>query len=231
MTCRIFMSVVFESTVNSPPSRINVGRGFRFHRGEKVMKSDIGTCLSVIAMVCMAVPAQAFNEQVTATPKAQVSDVVLTDSGDFLGLVVADDGNPRANVPVRVYFNDTVVAEAKTDASGRYFVRGIRTGLHLVRTSTTEQACRFWNANSAPPSARQALVTSSQTSIVRGQYACGEDCGEGCDGGMLGGGCGLLGGAGVGTFAAVGLFAGVTAVTIASSTKSSKSQANVPASP
>jgi len=189
----------------------------------------------------MAVPVQAFSEPARPTTAVPVADVVLTDGGDFLGLVVAADGNPRVNIPVRVYHNDAVVAEAKTDVSGRYYVRGIRSGMHVVRTSTTEQACRFWNAQTAPPSARQALVTSSQTSIVRGQYACGEDCceesGAECGGdcgrssccGLLGGG--MFGGAGIGTLAAVGAFAAVTATTIATTTKSDKPKFNLPASP
>ncbi len=210
------------------------------------MKSDIGSFLSVVAVLCMAVPAQAFNEPVAATAKAPISDVVLSDAGDFLGLVVADDGTPRVNVAVGVYHNDTMVAQARTDASGRYYVRGLRSGMHVVRTSTTEQACRFWNPQTAPPSARQALVTSNETS-VRGQYACGEDCcgdsGEGCGGdcgrsgcrgGLLGGGIlggGAFGGASIGTLAAVGAFAAVTATTVATTTKSDKTKFNSGAPP
>ena len=198
------------------------------------MKSDIGSFLSVVAVLCMAVPAQAFNEPVAATAKAPISDVVLSDAGDFLGLVVADDGTPRVNVAVGVYHNDTMVAQARTDASGRYYVRGLRSGMHVVRTSTTEQACRFWNPQTAPPSARQALVTSNETS-VRGQYACGGDCGRsGCRGGLLGGGIlggGAFGGASIGTLAAVGAFAAVTATTVATTTKSDKTKFNSGAPP
>lgn len=200
------------------------------------MKSDIGNCLSVIAVLCMAVPVQAFNEPVLPVATAPIADVALTQGGCFLGLVVADDGSPRGNVPVTVFHEDVMVAQAKTDVTGRYSIKGIRSGMHIVRTPISEQPCRFWTPQTAPPSARQALVTSRQTSIVRGQFACGEQCcgdsGEGC-GGDCSGGCGLpggalFGGASMGTLATVGAFAAVTATTIVATTKSDKS---VPSSP
>ena len=78
------------------------------------MKTSVGNWLSAIAIIGMAIPVQAAEISASA-----VTDVALSNSGSFSGAVVNDAGKPVANTPVQVMHQQTVVAQAKTDAVGR----------------------------------------------------------------------------------------------------------------
>ena len=169
-----------------------------------------------------------------------VTDVSLTATGDFLGAIVDEAGKPLVNAPIQILHKQTVVATAKTDAKGRYSVQGLRSGLHMVKTRTTAQACRFWTAKTAPPSAKRGLIFADTNKVVRGQHCddgcgqgCDDGCGEGCGESCGSGGCGLLGGLGAGALLPIGAFAAVTAVTLTTVTANDSSAPVVapPASP
>lgn len=200
------------------------------------MNRSFGTWLSALAICVMTLPVSAMEP----SAKRTVTDISLTASGDLLGAIVDDAGRPLANAPIQVLHKTTVVAKAKTDAAGRYSVQGLRSGLHIVQTVNQSQACRFWNAGSAPPSAKRGLVMASSNTVLRGQYCddgCGQGCGEGCGESCGGGGCGCGlfggGGGGMGVLLPIGAFAAVTAVTLAATTGNDDSAPVVsePASP
>jgi len=173
------------------------------------MKSLTGKTLSLIALAGMILPAQAF-EQPAAVPTATITDVCLTPQGELQGLVVRQNGQPVAGEVVRVMHNSKVVAAARTDARGRYTVKGLRPGTHKVSALRGEQVCRLWQAQTAPPAAKKGLISTESQRLVRGQ-----------DGGFE-----------IGTAELVGLtiFGGVAAVTLAT-TLDGDDDVAAPASP
>jgi len=197
------------------------------------MKTTVGNWLAAFAIASMALPVQAAEQ--TAQPRS-VTDVALTSQGDLTGTVVDDLGQPLADMPVQIVHDRKVIALVKSDAAGNYSVRGLRGGIHLVRTVNKQTLCRFWNASAAPPAASQSLTLATSSTVVRGQ-CCGDGCGESCDfdgcsegccggggrgRGLFGGrgcGCGLFGGGGLGgggaliPVVAIGAIAAVTIAT------------------
>ncbi len=131
------------------------------------MKTSIGTWLSVLAVIGMAVPVQAVDSPVRK--QSVVSDVALTATGELVGLVVSRSGKPLTGLPVHVVHRQKIIAKVKTDGSGHYRVRGLRTGLHTVQTVNGQSECRFWSADAAPPKVKRQLQLVAGDSVVRGQ--------------------------------------------------------------
>ena len=173
------------------------------------MKSLTGKALSLIALAGMILPAQAF-EQPAAVETARIADVALTPQGELQGLVVRQNGQPVAGEVVRVVHNSKMVAAARTDARGRYTIKGLRPGTHKISALNGEQICRLWHSQTAPPAAKKGLISTESQRIVRGQN----------------------GGFEIGTTELVGLavFGGVAAVTLAT-TLDGDDDDSAPASP
>jgi hypothetical protein len=190
------------------------------------MIKTLGNWMAGFAIVAMTFSADAAEP---ISEPASVSDIALAPSGDLLGVVVDEQGQPVVNAPVQVMHQQSVIALVRTDAQGRYAVQGLRSGLHMVRTVNDQKLCRFWTPAMAPPSAGTGLLMVSRAAIVRGQNGCADGCGEsvyyeGCGDcgeycpkrrGLFGG---LGGGIGGGALLPVVAFGAVAAVTIASTT-------------
>lgn len=203
------------------------------------MIKTLGNWMAGCAIVAMTFSADAAEP---ITEPAGVSDIALAPSGDLLGTVVDEQGQPVVNAAVQVAHQQTVIALVRTDAQGRYAVQGLRSGLHMVRTVNGQKLCRFWTPAMAPPSAATGLVMVSRAGIVRGQNGCGDGCGEsvyyeGCGDcgeycsqrrGLFGG---IGGGIGAGALLPIAAFGAVAAVTIASTTGNDDRRPVSPASP
>ncbi len=136
---------------------------------ETEMKTLTGNSLAALAIVGMAIPVQAFAEKETIKTAPSVTDVALSAKGELHGKVVQSSGRPVSNAAVQVLHKGTVIAEVKTDATGRYAVKELRSGLHVVKTSQGQQVCRFWTGQMAPAAAKKSLVMSVDSHLVRGQ--------------------------------------------------------------
>ena len=170
------------------------------------MIKSFGNLLAVLAIVGMALPVQAADVPATRT----IQDVKLTKDNLLLGVVIGATGHPESNAVVRISHGKKVVATIKTDSKGRYAVRGLRAGVHTVKTSQSQSTCRFWTAQTAPPTAKTALINSHNELVVRGQS------GEGLGGVLL----------------PLAFFGAVAAVTIVSTTDDDEqSIVTPPASP
>lgn len=196
------------------------------------MNTLFGRTISFLAVIAMAVPTPTFAAE-TATTATKVHDIRLTSSNEFSGLILTEKGKPVAGVPVQLISDSKVIASVKTDRTGRYRVEGVRPGMHIVKTVKGQETCRLWAAQTAPPSARPALMMTAYTTVVRGQNCgddgcgevcewngCGEDCdgcGEGCGGRSCGIGSIVASPAGLLTVAA---FSAVSVVTVTSATNS-----------
>lgn len=145
------------------------------------MKPGIGNYLSILAALGMALPLntlEAGDQTPSSVAKAKViTDVSLSPEGDLLGAVVHKDGRPIKGQSVHVLAKHIVIASAKTDAKGRYRIRGLRNGIHQVKIAGQEQVCRIWAPKTAPPSCQRGLITTNDGRVVRGQdgdsYALG----------------------------------------------------------
>lgn len=174
------------------------------------MKTSVGTILSVLAVAGLALPVQADNQPVPSAAPS-VADIALTADGNLSGAVVRPDGKPLSNTAVQVLYKQNVVAEVKSDANGRYTVRGLRNGVHTVRSAGIQKVCRFWSASTAPRTAKKGLILSRDARIIRGQ------------------GDSLLGG--LGNPAGAALFFGTTAATIIAIENAGSTPSVAPASP
>lgn len=106
-------------------------------------------------------------EQVNQAPA--VADVSLYQGGVFLGQVVNRQGKAKAGVEVVLSQKSAVVAVAKTDAKGRFVVRGVRAGVYQVQVDKSAAVYRLWAPNTAPPAANTAALVVSDSSIALGQ--------------------------------------------------------------
>lgn len=133
------------------------------------MIKSFGNLLAALAIVGLAVPVQAADAPAPRT----IQDVQFTKDSLLLGVVVGATGQPEANAMVQISHGEQVVATVKTDVKGRYAVRGLRAGVHTVKTAQSQTTCRFWSATTAPPKAKKALVSASNEFVVRGQSGGG----------------------------------------------------------
>lgn len=171
------------------------------------MIKSFGNLLAAFAVLGMAIPVQASEPPVQRT----IQDVRLTKDNLLLGAVVGPAGELKPNALVQISHGKQVVATVRTDAKGRYAVKGLRTGVHSVKTAHQQSTCRFWKADVAPPTAKNALVLAHGSTVVRGQS------GEGGVGSVL---------------LPLAFFGAVAAVTIVSTTEDDdRTVSTPPASP
>jgi hypothetical protein len=97
-------------------------------------------------------------------------DVRLNEGGRLSFQIVSLAGDQLADQKVTVSYLDTAIATAKSDASGRVSISGLRPGLHTISVSDSTQLYRFWTADTAPPAAitNPAVVVGAETAL--GQY-------------------------------------------------------------
>ena len=105
----------------------------------------------------------------TQEHESVVQDVRLQAEGRLTTRVVDLQGNPLIGEHVSVMFQGKEIAAVVSDEDGVAEVGGLRPGLHAIVTPTSTTACRFWNADSAPPSATSMPAVVSDERVVRGQ--------------------------------------------------------------
>jgi len=94
-----------------------------------------------------------------------VIDVSLQSGGVLQGQVVSAQGAALSNIEVFIASRGRLIARAVSDKDGYFSVSEIRGGTYVLRVADEVTTCRIWTANTAPPSASQAvlLVTGSAT--------------------------------------------------------------------
>jgi len=106
-------------------------------------------------------------------PASIVQDVQLQAQGTLTARIVDLQGNPVVGEHVSVMFQEKEIAAIVSDDDGFASVSGLRPGLHAIVTPTSTTAYRFWNADSAPPSATSVPAIVSDEQIIRGQMGGG----------------------------------------------------------
>jgi hypothetical protein len=104
----------------------------------------------------------------------QIADVALAPGGMLHGQVVDSSGAGLAGITVSIRQQNQVVAQATSDATGRFAVAGMPGGIFQMTTEHTGASYRLWAPTTSPPSARPAALLVHDTAVVRGQSKLGK---------------------------------------------------------
>lgn len=132
-----------------------------------------GRWLSCIAAIAMAAsPVLAVGPSSNA-PTPAVFDVSISSNGQLVGQVLTSAGQADANKPVVLVSKRSAVAETQTDAQGVFRLPVTEAGVYRIAIADRSFTVRAWQAELAPPSARESLLCVTQEA-VRGQYGCAQ---------------------------------------------------------
>lgn len=108
--------------------------------------------------------------ETAVAPSTEIRDVALQAGGTLRGQVVDAQGNPAAQVAVRVVrLHDRVpLTVVQTDAQGQFHVHGLTGGVYRIETPDGAGVYRLWAPNTAPPSATASALVVHGDSVVRG---------------------------------------------------------------
>ena len=96
-------------------------------------------------------------------------DVAMAKDGNIFGRVLDADQKGVAKTAVSIRQGKTEVAQAVTDAEGRFEVANLKGGVYLVAASSGYGMFRFWTAKSAPPKSHDQVLLMSKAMVVRAQ--------------------------------------------------------------
>jgi len=139
------------------------------------MKRSLQYVAAALATLGMAAPqvALAANPPAAARPAAaKVADVALHQGTLLAGQLVDAQGIPVANAKVAVSQGNWTVAETKTTKDGVFAVRNLKGGVYTVNAAGTQAVYRVWTAETAPPSAKPAVLLV-HGDAARGQFGGG----------------------------------------------------------
>lgn len=130
-------------------------------------------CLGMIVPVhpLLAAAADETAKPELVPPTATVNDIALNADGVLAGQVQDTAGNPQASVRVTVRHREQDIATVTTDRAGRFFVRGLGSGMYELAVGESRTVCRIWAPNTAPPVAERGVTLVVGKPQVRGQSA------------------------------------------------------------
>jgi hypothetical protein len=101
-------------------------------------------------------------------PATRAVDSVLGPHGELSGKILLPDGKPAANHEVILARNGQDLDRVDCDERGRFAFSNVKSGLYDLRTAHGTRIIRAWQADAAPPAARESLTLVAGP-IVRGQ--------------------------------------------------------------
>ena len=130
-----------------------------------------------VALACTGMVAPQISLAAQPAPQAPVAqaavtDVALHDGNMLAGQLVNAAGAPLANAPVTVSQGNRVIAATHTTNDGVFAVRDLNGGVYTVDAAGTQGVYRVWTANTAPPSAKPAILMV-HGDATRGQFVPG----------------------------------------------------------
>lgn len=119
-------------------------------------------CIVSVAFVICA--CCTFNAAYAVDPvqKPVISDVALSEGGRLEGQVIGNQNTGLPGVPVSLKTQDRDVAQAVTDANGRFVVQDLRGGVYRVDVAQSNGTFRLWAPRTAPPAAGNRAVVYVQ---------------------------------------------------------------------
>lgn len=96
-------------------------------------------------------------------------DVTMAKDGSLVGRVLNADQKGVAKATVSIRQGKTEVAQAITDADGRFEVANLKGGVYIIAASSGYGMFRLWTAKSAPPKSHDQVLLLSNAVVVRAQ--------------------------------------------------------------
>jgi hypothetical protein len=98
------------------------------------------------------------------------TDVQLTEGHQLVGQYVDASGQPLAEQPLALQRGTRLIAEAITDAQGKFQFQNLHGGMYQLQSTEQIIACRCWMPGTAPPKAAKRLLVVGQQDVSRGQH-------------------------------------------------------------
>jgi len=122
-----------------------------------------------IAMMVLSAPIQL----IAATPDndihPKVLDIALHGQNELYGQAVDANGNAAAGTTISLSnLKEATITETVTDEQGQFVFTNVKAGVTVLQIGDASTTVRTWAANTAPPSAHQAVLVDT-TPTVRGQ--------------------------------------------------------------
>lgn len=127
----------------------------------------VAAFLSVVGL-CIPQAALAATSPNNRTPV--IGDVQLGQGGTLSGQVVTPENAAVAGAEVSLRSGDREIARGKTDQSGYFAFRGLRSGVYQVWAGEGQAVYRVWAPRTAPPSATEGVLIVAGSQRVRGQF-------------------------------------------------------------
>lgn len=132
------------------------------------MKCSQQLRLGVVMLTALGLMSAPLAAGEARVPTAAV-DVALGPQGTLQGQLVNPQGKALGGSAVRVHRVGGDAVVAKTDAHGRFQVRGLRAGQYILTANDKTMTLRAWQAQVAPPAALKGLLVVDDATAVRGQ--------------------------------------------------------------
>ena len=111
--------------------------------------------------------------QINTVEEVRAFDVVLHSGGVVHGTVLNTEGQPVSGVAVNILHHEATVATTVSNEDGKFAVKGLRNGAHIIEVGAKQQAVRLWGSNTAPPAAIENVAIVVNEEAVRGQMLGG----------------------------------------------------------
>ena len=115
----------------------------------------------------------ALTQAVAASPPdLQSIDVVMTGSGELVGHVFDEAGQPVAKAVVALVRENQEIERTHTNERGgfRFKLPSRKGGAFVLATANSQIGCRVWAGGTEPPSAKRMVLMTSG-SHIRGQLS------------------------------------------------------------
>ncbi len=111
----------------------------------------------------------ASHESKQQTREISTVDVALDTGGVLRGQVVNSQGVPLKNTSLSLRQLPGETVTTATDNSGRFELAGLHGGTCQIVAGSSVAVCRLWSPDTAPPSAKPALLIVADGPQVLGQ--------------------------------------------------------------
>lgn len=104
-----------------------------------------------------------------ASRPSTVVDIELTSQRTLVGSIIDGQGRGLAGETITARYGRRVLAETKTDRSGKFRLQNVRASLFEVHSRHGRRIVRVWSSGTAPKNARRHVLVVDREPRVRSQ--------------------------------------------------------------
>lgn len=132
----------------------------------------------IVALTCLGVciPHPSIAQDVVMVdgiPVSQKIEDLSLQNGLLVGGLVDQNGKGVEDAPVVIGQNGKPVADVRTDAEGRFAVKGLTPGVYQVVSHGGLTTYRVWEEGKAPAEAKRGVIHTVDAKIARGAHKGG----------------------------------------------------------